>query len=467
MRNFWIGCAVIVICRLLASWILPTYDDAFITYRYAINFVAGHGLVYNIGERVMGSTAPLFALISSIPAFIHVSIPKFFVVFNTCCDICSLYIVYKFLLKDNALAFLLTVCFFAIDPMINRISIGGMEADLFLLLSLSGLALYFTNRKLYAFLLLPVLYFLRPEAVILLFILLCYDLYVTRKLPIVYGFMAIFILGLPIFFIYSYYGQALSQSVVAKSTMGRETIPHLIKNIYFPDPLFIAFVPLAIYGFLQQFKKSKFAFLVGLWAFSYSAAYLIRGPYVWSWYSFSIQFVMLVFAAIGTSLLIQKFLPPLANANSKFAYLLLLPLIVWIAVFAYKGRSGVETHVYSELEKDFGNDSSMKNRIIFADDIGAIGYFSHADIYDDVGLVTPIALRSKTVAEKMKASNADFIFIYSDPFYVNFIKKDSVLRKKYSFYKRYSINGETQAPEENPHAVQKNYLQDYTIFKKN
>ena len=316
MRNFWIGCAVIVICRLLASWILPTYDDAFITYRYAINFVAGHGLVYNIGERVMGSTAPLFALISSIPAFIHISIPKFFVVFNTCCDICSLYIVYKFLLKDNALAFLLTVCFFAIDPMINRISVGGMEADLFLLLSLSGLALYFTNRKLYAFLLLPVLYFLRPEAVILLFILLCYDLYVTRKLPIVYGFtwQSSFLVCL-YFSFYSYYGQALSQSVVAKSTMGRETIPHLIKNIYFPDPLFIAFVPLAIYGYLQQFKKSKFAFLVGLWAFSYSAAYLIRGPYVWSWYSFSIQFVMLVFAAIGTSLLIQKFLPALANAK--------------------------------------------------------------------------------------------------------------------------------------------------------
>ena len=67
-------------------------------------------------------------------------------------------------------------------------------------------------------------------------------------------------------------------------------------------------------------------------------------------------------------------------------------------MFAYKGRSGVESsHVYSKLEKDFGNDSSMKNKIIFADDIGAIGYFSHADIYDDVGLVTPIALRSKNL----------------------------------------------------------------------
>jgi len=467
MRNFWIGCAVIAICRLLASWILPTYDDAFITYRYAINLVAGHGLVYNIGERVMGSTAPLFALISSIPAFIHISIPKFFVFFNICCDLCSLYIVYKFLLKDNASAFLLMVCFFAVDPMINRISIGGMEADLFLLLSLSGIALYFTNRKLYAFLLLPVLYFLRPEAVILLFILHCFDLYVTRKLPILYGIIAIFILGLPIFFIYSYYGQALSQSVVAKSTMGRETIPHLIRNIFFPDPLFIAFVPLAIYGYFQQFKKSRFAFVAGLWAFSYSAAYLIRGPYVWSWYSFSIQFVILLFAAIGTSLLIQKFLPAFAKADKRFAYLLLLPLAVWVVVFIYKGRSGVEAHVYSELEKDFGNDSTMKNKTIFADDIGAIGYFSHANIYDDVGLVSPIALKSKTIAEKMKKSNADFIFIYSDPFFINFIKKDSVLTKKYSFYKRYSINGEMQEPEDNPNAIKKNYLQDYSIFKKN
>jgi len=35
-------------------------DDAFITFRYAENFAAGHGPVYNVGERVEGYTTPLW-----------------------------------------------------------------------------------------------------------------------------------------------------------------------------------------------------------------------------------------------------------------------------------------------------------------------------------------------------------------------------------------------------------------------
>ena len=37
-------------------------DDAYITYRYAYNFIAGHGLVFNVDERYYGSTAMGFAL---------------------------------------------------------------------------------------------------------------------------------------------------------------------------------------------------------------------------------------------------------------------------------------------------------------------------------------------------------------------------------------------------------------------
>ncbi len=38
-------------------------DDAFITYRYAQNFAAGAGLVFNPGERVLGTSSPLYALL--------------------------------------------------------------------------------------------------------------------------------------------------------------------------------------------------------------------------------------------------------------------------------------------------------------------------------------------------------------------------------------------------------------------
>ncbi len=41
-------------------------DDAFISFRYAKNFIEGHGLVYNIGERVEGYTNFLWTLLLSL-----------------------------------------------------------------------------------------------------------------------------------------------------------------------------------------------------------------------------------------------------------------------------------------------------------------------------------------------------------------------------------------------------------------
>lgn len=38
-------------------------DDVYITYRYSRNIAEGHGFVFNLGERVQGTTTPLFALL--------------------------------------------------------------------------------------------------------------------------------------------------------------------------------------------------------------------------------------------------------------------------------------------------------------------------------------------------------------------------------------------------------------------
>ena len=42
-------------------------EDAFITYRYAQNLAAGNGFVFNPGERVLGTSTPLYALLLAIP----------------------------------------------------------------------------------------------------------------------------------------------------------------------------------------------------------------------------------------------------------------------------------------------------------------------------------------------------------------------------------------------------------------
>lgn len=42
-------------------------DDAFISFRYADNFVHGRGLVFNVGDRVQGFTNPLWVLVYALP----------------------------------------------------------------------------------------------------------------------------------------------------------------------------------------------------------------------------------------------------------------------------------------------------------------------------------------------------------------------------------------------------------------
>lgn len=53
-----------VTAATLAAW---TTDDAYISFRYALNLVEGHGLVFNAeGERVQGYTHPLWVLVVAL-----------------------------------------------------------------------------------------------------------------------------------------------------------------------------------------------------------------------------------------------------------------------------------------------------------------------------------------------------------------------------------------------------------------
>src|SRR5438067_10854884 len=43
----------------LGLWLgFRPFDDTYITFRYALNLASGFGFVYNVGESVLGTTAP-------------------------------------------------------------------------------------------------------------------------------------------------------------------------------------------------------------------------------------------------------------------------------------------------------------------------------------------------------------------------------------------------------------------------
>ena len=72
---FSIGVAVLLLAGCLAWTRSGTIDDAYISFRYAVNLTHGHGLVFNPGQRVEGESNPLWVLLLAAAQTAHLPLP--------------------------------------------------------------------------------------------------------------------------------------------------------------------------------------------------------------------------------------------------------------------------------------------------------------------------------------------------------------------------------------------------------
>jgi len=124
-------------------------DDAYITFRYARNLAQGFGLVYNPGEWVLGTTAPLWALILGGGYRLGLTdLPWLATLLSALCDagsVCLLVCLARRLGWPTPGAVLVGLAW-ALNPMSIGFASGGMETSLFVLLALSALALAASHR---------------------------------------------------------------------------------------------------------------------------------------------------------------------------------------------------------------------------------------------------------------------------------------------------------------------------------
>ena len=52
------------------------YDDPYITFRYARNLLEGNGFVYNVGQRTLSTTAPLYGLLLAVMGLAWPDLPS-------------------------------------------------------------------------------------------------------------------------------------------------------------------------------------------------------------------------------------------------------------------------------------------------------------------------------------------------------------------------------------------------------
>jgi arabinofuranosyltransferase len=137
--NWWLAvpAAAALVARLITG--PRPIDDAYITFRYARNLGEGLGLVYNPGEWVLGTTAPLWSVLLGIGYRIGLTdLPWLATVLSGMCDAASAALL-TVLSRRAGLSLrgaVLIGLVWAINPMSISFAVGGMETSLFVLLAL-------------------------------------------------------------------------------------------------------------------------------------------------------------------------------------------------------------------------------------------------------------------------------------------------------------------------------------------
>jgi len=205
-----------------------TQDDAYISYRYVENFLDGHGLVFNYGERVEGYTNFLWIMILSLTTMIGLPIILTSKVLGIVFGVGTLVITYL-LSKEYVdykrwyLAFFAPLLL-AINQALAFWTIGGLETAMFIFLAMLVLYCEIKTPRLTPFILV-IATITRPEGGLLFGIIFLYRLFISKVgLKLLAQYTAIYI-GLLIpyaVFKLMYFGDLLPNPFYAKTGFSKD-----------------------------------------------------------------------------------------------------------------------------------------------------------------------------------------------------------------------------------------------------
>lgn len=212
-----------ILCAHMLSYGLCVQDDAYISFRYADNLVAGHGLVYNPGEYVEGYTNFLWTVLLAGGLAVGVS-PLWASVVGGIVSAVALAVgawaLARRLLPEPARPLaLLAPAFIAIDAGLTLEGMQGLETTFYAALLCGGLALRLHGRLLAAAALFALAATTRPEGVMVFGVVELAVLAQRRRLDraALVGWVIVggTVLGHLVFRL-GYYGQPLPNTFYAK-----------------------------------------------------------------------------------------------------------------------------------------------------------------------------------------------------------------------------------------------------------
>jgi hypothetical protein len=387
---------------LFYNW---SYDDPYITYRYAANLIQGLGFVYNPGERMLSITSPLFAGILAAGGLLWPDLPRlanllgaFFLALGA------------LLLLDMGKSWktpLVGWCALWLYPSFPLLlSTLGSEMPLYLALCLGSFALYTRRRYSWGAATAALAALTRPDG-LLVPLLLAADFVLKKYRPVPWRAVFIFLaLTLPVFFLtWIYFGSPLPTTLAAKQHQGAMLISQrfaqgLITTFqaYARQWIYWLEAGLAVLGAYYMIRRARPWLLFVSWGITYFIAYTILGVSRYFWYYAPLVPGFIALTGLGVTQLVA-----VASQRSPASWRpyvnILLALGIILPLFLGQARGVLRLQQQPSrlgLYRAVGewlHANTPPNARVGTLEVGIMGYYSRHPMIDFAGLIQPDVAR--------------------------------------------------------------------------
>ena len=395
--------AVAVSMGLLATRV--AYDDAWITYRYAHNLASGQGLVYNVGERYLGTSAPGYAVMLAV---LGRPWPELIPAIGAGVCVVSLAAVALALFDldrrhGGGYAGLFAGVLFAVNPVALEAFGGEMLTQAALVLW--AFAAQARGRPQLAAALGLAAAIVRPDGMVALSVILLAEAWTTRRVP--WRSLAVAVVGAGAWFgtLWLYDGSPLPHTVGAKHAQRASGIWY-----GFSDGLVSWFGALTLHGSTLFYARpsagfTAFTYLgaagaiivprcrqwwpVAVWTLLDIAAYRFLDVPFYHWYAVPPLVLLSVLAGVAIDFAVR--LAPAGRsrvvATTVACVCVALPL-AWQSASIVAGRPHQIERAYEAVGRWLATNTPEDSSAGYLE-IGLIGYYSRRRIVDPLGLVNP------------------------------------------------------------------------------
>ncbi|MBI5215205.1 MAG: hypothetical protein HY960_05585 [Ignavibacteriae bacterium] len=419
-----VGVPVVVIVFYITASLHFSYtpDDTFIYLQFARNVIAGDGMSFNAGEPTYGFTSPLWLLLVSLGGKMGIDLyiaAKTLDLVLASAAIVVFFILAIEMIRNIVTAFLATIVFSS-SAWFIRWAGSGMETSLAVLLVLLTFLYCMRNEYLLATVFTALLTFVRPEAFLLMTLILVdviinsHDKQRAMRLNVKLILMYVAFLTPWLIYAQGIFGTMIPNTALAKSGLNfdvKDMWQTLVKTfgtigITEGATLAVLIVCLIIFFFkknqkerteeehLERFFVFRQSFLGLMWCVLLILYYSVTGVNVFSRY----LVIVVPFIILNAFLLFSYVLRNSPAQRFMFAGMVVLALagslenrIVYHQIVLPRAESfqrGIMDYCFVSIGK-WLRDNTPEGSTVVMPDIGAVGYFSQRKIFDTAGLISP------------------------------------------------------------------------------